>query len=57
MCVITIASLNHNEFNIFDAEMKAVEVDGDGVKFLGLYRRDMFGKAETEFGLSLYHIL
>ncbi len=57
MCVVTIASLNHDEFNIFDAVIKAVEVDGDGVQFLGLYGRDMVRKAKTEFGLSLSHIL
>ncbi len=34
-----------------------VEVDGDGVQFLGLYGKDMARKAKTEFGLSLSHIL
>ncbi len=49
---------HHHEFNIFDAVIGAVEhveVDGDGVQFLGIYGRDM--EAKTEFGLSFSHIL
>ena len=57
VCVITIASFNHQKFNINDTMIGAVEVDRDWVRFLSLYGRDMIRKAKTKFGLSLSHIL
>ena len=47
MCVVTVASLYHNEFNILDIVISAVEVDGYWVLFLSLNGRDMVSKAKA----------
>ncbi len=39
-----LASLNPNEFNIFDSVIQAVEVDGDGVCFLVFMEETWFAK-------------